>query len=154
MLAQNQIPLRSCGRARLSDRYTRRRMMACPRVAMRGPRPDMNYIGDRIPFAVKLADLLGIHIENNRDLMISLTPLCMHHWQIETAARSGIQDAHQCSLRIAVADVKALHVIVPLLLCRFWFFFQQHLRQRCARRNHRINVGLGRAIEHQQLRIR
>lgn len=108
MLAQIQIPLSACGRARLSDRYTRRRM-ACPRVVMRSPRPDMNYVGDRIPFPVELADLLGIHIENNRDLMISFARFCLHDWQIETAARSRIQDAHQCSLCIPVTDVKALH---------------------------------------------
>src|SRR5579872_918145 len=111
MLAQNKTPLRACGRARLSDRYTCRRMMSCPRVAMRSARTDMNHIGDRIPFAIQLADLLGIHIENNCDLMVSFALFCLYERQIETAARRGVQDAHQCSLCIPVADVKALHVV-------------------------------------------
>src|SRR5215471_18050618 len=45
--------------------------------------------------------------------MLAFTLFCLHKRHVEAAARSGIQDAHQCSLCIAITDVKALHVVFP-----------------------------------------
>jgi len=45
--------------------------------------------------------------------MIALGSLCMYVVQIQAAARSRVQDPHQCPLCIAVANLKTLHVSVP-----------------------------------------
>jgi hypothetical protein len=105
----------------------------------------MNHVGDRVPLAIQLADLLLIDFEQEGDLVIMLGCFSPYSWQIERAARSRIQDAHQSALSIAVPNMK-LHVCSPLLR---WFLFQKHFRQRRARRNHRENVGLRSAIEYE-----
>jgi hypothetical protein len=98
----------SCG-ARFFDRNARGRMMSSPRLRVRRARADMNDVRDRIPFAIKLADLFLIYIKRERDLMISLSRFGVHRGYIEPALRSGIQNAHQRALCIAVANVK-LHM--------------------------------------------
>ena len=67
----------------------------------------------RVPFAIKLADLLLIHFEPKRDQMVVIGRFRMHDRQIERAARSRVQNAHQCSLRIAIANMKGLHILAP-----------------------------------------
>lgn len=89
-------------------------MRSRPRCRVRGPRTHLDDIRDRIPFAVKLANLLLIHFERQRDLVIVLGRFDLHQRQIESPARSRIQNAHQRPLRIAIANVKSLHVLTPL----------------------------------------
>ena len=84
-------------------------MMSSPRLRVRRARTDMNDVRDRIPFAIKLADLFLIYIKRERDLMIALRGFGVHRGYIEPALRSGIQNAHQRALCIAVANVK-LHM--------------------------------------------
>jgi len=158
MLAQlisssNLCPRR---RARFFLCHTCRRMSRGPGCRVRRPGADLDHIGNRIPFAVELADLLLIYVKVERDLMIVLAGLCMHLRKVQRAARSRIQNAHQSSLRIAIANVKTVHACLPVTLFELLrrFLFQHHLRECCSRRNHRENVGLGRAIKHQQLRLR
>src|SRR5581483_2172498 len=111
MLAQTYPRLRARCRPLGLNPYSRRRM-PYPR-ALRHARPDEHDVGDRIPFAVQLANLLRIHIQDQRYLMITLALLRLHIGQVKTAARCGIQDAHQGSLCIAIADMKALHDLSP-----------------------------------------
>jgi hypothetical protein len=44
--------------------------------------------------------------------MIVLCRFGLHRRQIESTARSCIQNAHQRSLRIAIANHKSLHVLL------------------------------------------
>src|ERR1700686_845347 len=81
-----------------------------PRGRMRRAGTDLDDIRDAVPLTVKLAHLLLIHIERERDLVIVLGGFGLHHRQIKRAARSRIQNAHQRSLRVAIAYVKSLHV--------------------------------------------
>lgn len=111
----------------------------------------MNDVRNRIPLAIKLADLFLVDIKRECDLMIVLGRFGVHRRYVKPALGSRVQDAHQGALCVAIANVK-LHMCVPLLLCRF--FFEQHFRKRRACRNHRENVGLGRAIKYEQLRLR
>src|SRR5579871_255611 len=92
-------------------------MMVGPCIRVNRSGPDMNHVSNSVPLAIELAHLLGIHIEDQRHLMLAFALLCLHKGHVETAARSGIQDAHQCSLCIAIADVKALHVVVSPNYC-------------------------------------
>jgi|CZKD01.1.fsa_nt_gi hypothetical protein len=164
----------SCG-ARLFDRHACGRMWTRPCTRRCSPRTDLDNIRDTVPFAIQLANLLLIHLERQRDLMIVLGWFGLYNRQIERPARSRVQNAHQRSLRIAIPNVKSLHKLAPcsaiscsagvspavrrpswppLLVLLRRFFFQQHLRKRRTRRNHRENVGLRSAIKHQQLRLR
>jgi len=113
MLAQSKSELCPCCRARFFNRDACRRVRRGPRIGVRRAGPDMNHVSDGIPFAIKLPDLLRIHIEHERHLVIVLGRFCLHPRQIERAPRSCVQDAHQCSLRVAIADVKALHMFFP-----------------------------------------
>src|ERR1700678_2231657 len=73
----------------------------------------IHYIHNRIPLAIELAGLLGRHFELQSDNVILPVSLSVHRGKIERAAGNCIQNAHQCALRVAIADVKDLHV-VPL----------------------------------------
>jgi hypothetical protein len=53
--------------------------------------------------------LLLIDIESQRDLVIVLGRFGLYYRQIERTAGSRIQDAHQRSLRVAIANVESLH---------------------------------------------
>src|ERR1700719_3451630 len=81
-----------------------------PRGRMRRAGTDLDHIRDAVPLTVKLTHLLMIHIERERYLMIVLGGFGLYHRQIKRTARSRIQNAHQCSLRVAIAYVKSLHV--------------------------------------------
>ena len=111
MLAQ--LKLRSSGSARLFDRHARWRMRPGPRRRVPRAGTDLDDIRDPVPLAIKLADLLLIHLERQRDLMIVLGRFSVHDRKIERAARSRVQDAHQRSLRIAIANMKGLHSLSP-----------------------------------------
>src|SRR5579871_555539 len=85
-------------------------MRRFPRLRMRTA--DMNHIGDRIPLAIQLANLLLIDFEQKGDVVIVLGGFCLHGWQIESPARSRVQNAHQSALSIAIANMK-LHENSP-----------------------------------------
>jgi len=72
----------------------------------------MNDVRYPVPFAEKLADLLLIHFERERDLVIVFGWFSLDHRHVQSAARSRVQNAHQRSLRVAIANVK-LHVYAP-----------------------------------------
>ena len=73
----------------------------------------MDDVGNRIPFTTKLADLLLIYIQCQRNLVIALARLSVHGWDIQPTARSCVQNTHQRPLRIAIAKLKSLHVKWP-----------------------------------------
>ena len=158
--------------------HARGGMRRCPLRRLRSTRAHMDDIGNRIPFTVELADLFRIHFERQGDLMLMFSRFGMHRRHIQCRGakpRSGCastspaycdsesgKPAYACSLlRCVILSAAALQAerrisrgslrthdqhLLP------WFFFQQHLRKRSSRRDHRINVGLGGAIENQQLR--
>jgi len=86
---------------------------------------DIDDVRYRIPFAKELAYLLLIHLERKRDLVTVFDWPGHDRRNVESTARSPVQDAHQGALRIAIANLESLHVLAPSLLRRF--LFQQHL---------------------------
>src|SRR5579864_8214233 len=92
-------------------------MRCAPRLAVRCARTHAHNVGNRIPFAIQLADLLRIYFERKGDLMVVLRRFGMHGRNVEPAARSRVQDAHQRSLRIAIANLKSLHSHLPSTQC-------------------------------------
>ena len=133
---------------------------------MRRAGPDVHDSAIAVPFAVELADLLLIHLERERDLMIVLGCLGVHGRKYRVP---GAKPRSECASTFpAYCDSECEICIVcsltPLrgcpaenfrLRCYYCvFFFQQHLRKRRARRNHRENISLRCAIKYQQLRLR
>jgi hypothetical protein len=112
MLAQtllSRLGASGCARRFASHRY--RRMRRCPREPMGCTQAHLDHVRDGIPFAIQLADLLGIHLERQRNLMIVFSRRGFDRVQNQTAARSCVQNPHQRALRIAIAKVKGLHRI-------------------------------------------
>src|SRR5271169_2291534 len=72
-------------------------------------RANLDYIHDRVPLAIELASLLGSDFEQQGDYVILPSVLGVHRRQIKTSAGNRVEDAHQCALRVAIADVKDLH---------------------------------------------
>src|SRR5580700_11948718 len=105
--------LRPRRRSRFFNRYSRGRMRRAPCVRARSARADLDDVRDAVPFAIKLADLLLIHFERERDLMVVLSRFRLHHGEIERAAGSRVQNTHQRSLRVAIANVESLHRLAP-----------------------------------------
>src|SRR5271169_358188 len=95
---------------RLVDCHARGRVRRGPRGGLRRTGTHFDDIRDPVPLAVELADLLLVHIERQRDLVIVLSRLGLHIREIERTARSRIQNAHQRPLCVAIANVKSLHV--------------------------------------------
>src|SRR5438270_9184579 len=87
-------------------------MMRSPRRRMGRARADTYHVGNPIPFAIELANLLLIDLERKHHLMIQFCCLGMYRGQIESPPRNRVQDAHQCALRVAIANVE-LHVCAP-----------------------------------------
>jgi hypothetical protein len=102
--------LRPGRRARFFHRHARRRMWRGPSRVGRRTGTHLDDIRDAVPLAEKLPDLLLIDFERQRDLMIVFSRFGVYHGQIERPPRSRIQNAHQRSLRIAIANMKTLHV--------------------------------------------
>src|SRR5580692_5581152 len=67
-------------------------------------------IHDRIPLSVKLADLLVVDFQQHGDREILPSSLGMHRSKLKRTSRDRVEDAHQCALSVAIADVKDLHV--------------------------------------------
>src|SRR5437763_972371 len=76
-------------------------MMRSPRRRMGRARADTYHVGNPIPFAIELANLLLIDLERKHHLMIQFCCLGMYRGQIESPPRNRVQDAHQCALRVA-----------------------------------------------------
>jgi hypothetical protein len=72
-------------------------------------RANVRHVRNRVPFAVQLANLLRIHVEHYRNVVIMLGRFGLYRKQIQPAAGSRIHNAHQSPLRVAIADVKSLH---------------------------------------------
>src|SRR5579859_7404985 len=88
--------------ARIFERNPDGRMMRSPCLGVRRARTYVNDIRNRIPFAIKLARLLLIGVERERDLMITLSGLRLHRGKIQPTPRSRVQNAHQRALRVAI----------------------------------------------------
>ena len=58
------------------------------------------------------------------DLMIVFGRLSVQIMQIQPAARGSVQDTHQCSLCVAIANVKAFMLFVPKSIADFGPGFQ------------------------------
>src|SRR5277367_2415226 len=69
-----------------------------------------------MPIAAELANLLGIHFEQQRRGVLVPSGNGLHVRHIQCAPGSGVQDAHQRALRIAIANVKSVHFVLPNLL--------------------------------------
>src|SRR5712691_10076160 len=78
-------------------------------LAQSHSRAYVHYVRNRIPLAVKLPHLLGIHLEHKNDAMIALRRLSLYRRHIQSAPRRRVQNAHQRALRIAITNVKSLH---------------------------------------------
>lgn len=111
-------------------------------------------IHDRMPVAAKLANLLGIDIEQQVCAMPGTSGARAHVLDIKSAARNRSQDPHERALRIAIMDVKCVHVFLPSLFVFHLFVVEQHLGKRRARRHHRIHIRFRSAVKHKQLRLR
>ena len=79
----------------------------------------VDYIHNRIPFPAKLPDLLVRGFQLQGDCMVRPCGLGVYRRKIETPARNRVENAHQCALRVAIADVKDLHVgtLVATRIC-------------------------------------
>src|SRR5690349_24750067 len=76
------------------------------------------HIHNRVPVAPQLPDLLGIYLEQQRCLVTVGVGLRLDVGQIQRAPRSGVDDPHQSSLRVAVVNVKDVHSCAPYLVSR------------------------------------
>src|ERR1700734_2276291 len=107
------------GARRLLSDARRSRRKRCPRCFCTALRScagaDIDHIHDSIPLTAKLADLFVRPLEQHRDRVLLPGNLGMHGWKIEPPARNRVEDAHQCALRVAIADVKKLHDSCPLV---------------------------------------
>jgi hypothetical protein len=72
-----------------------------------------DHIHYGVPVAAKLPNLLGINIQKQRDFMLVLRGLSLDVRHIDAATRSRIENPHQRALRIAIVDVKDVHVSFP-----------------------------------------
>src|SRR5271155_5949682 len=90
----------------------RSRRMRCPRrdFLLMQDRSGSHFddIDDGIPLAVKLADLLGVDLQQHGDRVILPRALSVHCGKVDPPARNRVEDAHQRALRVAIADVKDL----------------------------------------------
>src|ERR1700733_4185658 len=104
--------------------------MAGGRWRMRGrPRPgggvvcdafrrtdaDIGDIHNREPVAAQLSNLLGVHLEQQRDFAGLLVGfgLGVNVGEFDGASGNRGQNAHQGALRIAIVNVKTLHICSP-----------------------------------------
>src|SRR5215469_6291963 len=92
-----------CG-ARFFDGYSRWRVRRSPGDRLSRARSNMNHVGDRVPLTEKLANLFLIDLEHQGRLVVVFGGLGVDVMQVQPAARSSVQDAHQSALRVAVAD--------------------------------------------------
>src|SRR5437899_11776069 len=111
--------LRAGRRAGTTDAPTLRSVRGIPLRGLRWSGTDMNHIRNRIPLAIELANLLLVDVKHQCDLVIALGGLSVYGMQIERAARGPVQDPHQCSLCVPVADVESVHAVHPQVECRF-----------------------------------
>src|SRR5690242_442353 len=72
-------------------------------------------IHDGVPIAAELADLLGSDFEQQVSTIAIAGSSGANVVHIERTAGNGGQDAHQRALRIAIVDVKCVHVSSPNL---------------------------------------
>ena len=75
---QNLESLRTGRCAGVIDAHTCGRVGRIPLRGLRWPGTDMNYIGDRIPLAKELADLLLVDFKQQRNLVIALGGLSVY----------------------------------------------------------------------------
>src|SRR5215467_11066695 len=75
--------------------------------------PNIDDIDNRVPVAAKLANLLRIHFEQEISAEGAIHGSGVQVRDINSAARDRSQDAHQCALRIAILNMKCVHVFLP-----------------------------------------
>src|SRR5580693_1311972 len=80
-------------------------------------RPHLDDIDDRVPLTIKLANLLGVDFQQHGDRVILPGALSVHRSKVEPPARNRVEDAHQRALRVAIADMKDLHVEILRKIC-------------------------------------
>src|ERR1022692_566724 len=101
-----------CARRLLGNSLRCRRMRPprlFPVLPQRRAGTYVHHIHDRIPLPVKLSDLLVRDLQQQDRRMILPRVLRVHGCEIEPPARNRVEDAHQCPLRVAIANVKDLH---------------------------------------------
>src|SRR5262245_23335970 len=74
---------------------------------------NIGHVHNRVPVATELANLLLIDFENEVGAMASTTCRGLQVFNTEPPARDGGKNPHQCALRIAVVNVKCVHVRLP-----------------------------------------
>src|SRR5262249_4532018 len=70
---------------------------------------DINHIHYRMPITRKLPNLLGIHVEQQSDLVPLVDRFCLHVRHLDAAPRNRGENPHQRPLGVAIEDVKDLH---------------------------------------------
>src|SRR5262249_59019975 len=76
---------------------------------------DINHIHYRMPITRKLPNLLGIHVEQQSDLVPLVDRFCLHVRHLDAAPRNRGENPHQRPLGVAIEDVKDLHGRIPVL---------------------------------------
>ena len=74
--------------------------------------PDVRHINNRVPVTAELAYLLGIHIEKQVRAMYVACRCRVHVWDLEPASGNRGEDSHQGALRVAIVDVKCVHLFL------------------------------------------
>ena len=105
---QDHEKSRASGSSRL-QRYSRRRMRSRPNLRTLRARAYMRHVRNRIPFPIQLAYLLRSHFQQQRSPMPIRGGFRVYRRNIQPPAGCRRQDAHQCSLCIAIANLKYLH---------------------------------------------
>jgi hypothetical protein len=63
-------------------------------IMQSGAGAHIDYVGNRMPFPIELAQLLWIYVQHQSDLMIVGCRLGLHRRQVESAPRSRVQNPH------------------------------------------------------------
>src|SRR3954453_15065001 len=77
---------------------------------------DIHPVNDRVPVAAKLANLLGVDIEQKTGALPVAVGECLHVRHLQPTARYRGENAHQRTLGIAIVNVKCVHTFFPILL--------------------------------------
>src|ERR1035438_8808565 len=91
-------------------------MRMIPKLFDRRARTHVDHIHNRAPVAAKLAQLLRIDIDQQGYLVGVLHGLGLHERQLDSAADNCVQNPHQGSLSITIANVENMHWVLQSIL--------------------------------------